>query len=54
MYGEPTATRPPANGINIYPAESGGWMYEVWVGARPVVVGWCRTREAAEKAAALA
>jgi hypothetical protein len=28
-------------------------MYEVWIAARPVVVGWCRTREAAEQEASL-
>ena len=39
--------------VNIYPA-SGGWMYEVWIAARLVVIGWCRTREAAESEAALA
>jgi len=35
------------NNINVYPAPTGGWMYEVWVEARAVVVGWCRTRESA-------
>jgi hypothetical protein len=40
--------------INIYPAESGGWIYEVWISTRAVVIGWCRTREAAEQEAALA
>ena len=39
--------------VNIYPIESGGWMYEVWIAARAVVVGWCRTREAAELEASL-
>jgi len=39
--------------VNIYPIESGGWMYEVWIGPRAIVVGWCRTREAAEQEASL-
>ena len=34
--------------VNIYPATSGGWIYEVWVAARAVVIGCCGTREAAE------
>ncbi len=42
------------NNINVYPARLGGWIYEVWIAARPTVVGWCRTREAAEQEAALA
>ena len=42
------------NGINIYPSRSGGWIYEVWVAARLVVMGCCRTREAAVQAASLA
>jgi hypothetical protein len=37
----------------IYPAQAGGWMYVVLFGQRPVVVGWCETRQQAEKAAAL-
>ena len=41
-------------GVKLYPAGSGGWIYEVWVGARLVLVGWCRTREAAEEEARLA
>ncbi|HUP93538.1 MAG TPA: hypothetical protein VM164_01430 [Burkholderiales bacterium] len=39
--------------VNVYPAESGGWIYEVWFGQRPVVIGWCQTREAAEQEASL-
>jgi hypothetical protein len=39
--------------VNIYPVKSGGWMYEVWIAMRPVVVGWCHTREAAEQEASL-
>ncbi len=42
------------NNINVYPAASGGWMYEVWVEARAVVVGWCRTREGAVREASQA
>jgi hypothetical protein len=39
--------------INVYPAQSGGWIYEVWIAKRPVVVGWCHTRQAAEQQASL-
>jgi hypothetical protein len=35
--------------VQVYPAGSGGWIYEVWFQARLIVVGWCRTREAAER-----
>jgi hypothetical protein len=41
------------NGVRIYPARSGGWIYEVWVEARLVVIGWSRSREAAEHEALL-
>ena len=44
----------PMKDVNVYPGQSGGWIYEVWIAARLVVVGWCRTREAAESEAALA
>jgi hypothetical protein len=37
--------------VTIYPAESGKWIYEVWVAARAVVIGCCATREAAERQA---
>lgn len=40
--------------VTVYPAISGGWIYEVWIAERPVVVGWCRTREAAEHEASMA
>lgn len=40
--------------VNVYPSPAGGWLYEVWVAQRAVVVGWCRTREAAEREAFLA
>ena len=40
--------------FNVYPAQFGGWIYEVWIAKRPVVVGWCRTRQAAEHEASLA
>lgn len=43
-----------ARGVHIYPSRAGGWFYEVWIAARPVVIGWCRTREAAEQQAELA
>jgi hypothetical protein len=42
------------NSVHVYPEASGGWIFEVRVAARAVVVGWCQTREAAEQAAALA
>ena len=40
--------------VSVYPALKGGWVYEVWIAARLVVIGWCRTREAAEHEAMLA
>jgi hypothetical protein len=40
--------------VNVYPSQTGGWIYEVWVAARLVVIGWCHTREAAELEASLA
>jgi hypothetical protein len=38
---------------NFYPNER-GWMWEVWIDSRLVVVGWARTRERAELEAKLA
>jgi hypothetical protein len=43
----------PVKDVNIYPVKTGGWMYEVWIQSRAVVVGWCHTREAAEHEASL-
>jgi hypothetical protein len=40
--------------VNVYPGQFGGWIYEVWIEQRAVVVGWCHTREAAEQQAFLA
>ena len=40
--------------VNVYPSQSGGWIYEVWIESRAVVIGCCRTREAAEHEASLA
>ncbi len=40
--------------INVYPARSGGWIYEVRIADRAVVIGWCLTREGAEREAGLA
>ena len=40
--------------VKLYAAESGGWIYEVWIARRPVVIGWCHTREVAEAEASLA
>ena len=39
--------------INVYPARS-GWVWELWIGARIVLLGWCETRERAEVKARLA
>jgi hypothetical protein len=39
--------------FRLYPAQD-GWIYEVWIASRPVVVGWCHTQEAALQEAALA
>jgi hypothetical protein len=39
--------------VSVYPADSGGWMYVVWINDRPVVIGWCQTRDQAEAQAAL-
>jgi hypothetical protein len=40
--------------VNVYPSETGGWIYEVWIDLRPVVIGCCPTREEAEHEAELA
>ena len=40
--------------VNVYPSQSGGWIYEVWIASRAVVIGCCRTREEAEHEASLA
>jgi hypothetical protein len=40
--------------IKIYPAAQGGWMYVVVVAERAVVIGWCHSREQAERQAAVA
>ena len=40
--------------VSVYPGQRGGWVYEVWVAARLVVIGWCHTKEAAEQEAMLA
>jgi hypothetical protein len=34
-------------------AGQNGWFYEVWIASRPVVVGWCATRERALQQAEL-
>ena len=39
--------------INVYKSAAGGWIYEVWVAARAIVIGYCLTREAAEAEARL-
>ena len=39
--------------VRIY-ASASGWMYEVWLAERLLVVGWSRTRAAAEHEASLA
>jgi hypothetical protein len=38
--------------VRVRPSD-GGWIYEVWIEDRPVVVGWCETRAKAEEEAAL-
>ena len=38
--------------VSIYKS-AGGWIYEVWIAARAIVIGRCETREAAEAEAAL-
>jgi hypothetical protein len=43
----------PLTEVKIRPSASGGWIYEVWIQNRPVVIGWCKTREKAEGEAAL-
>lgn len=43
----------PVKDVDVYPAHSGGWIYVVRIAERPVVVGWCHTREAAEQEASL-
>ena len=40
--------------VNVYRSQSGGWIYEVWIAARLVIIGCCLTREAAELEAAIA
>lgn len=40
--------------FRLYPAEGGGWIYEVWIASRPVIVGWCHTQQAALQEASLA
>lgn len=40
--------------FRLYPAEGGGWIYEVWIASRPVVIGWCHTQAAALQEASLA
>ena len=37
--------------VSVYPSPRGGWLYEVWIAQRAIVVGYCVTREAAEAAA---
>jgi hypothetical protein len=41
------------NNIRVYPGRD-GWFYEVWIGARLAVFGWCATQERAEFQAATA
>jgi hypothetical protein len=40
--------------VKIYPAVQGGWMYVVSIAQRAVVIGWCHSREQAERQAAAA
>jgi hypothetical protein len=41
------------NGIKVYETSS-GWIYELWLMGRPVVIGCCATLAAATRQAALA
>jgi hypothetical protein len=45
--------REPTTEVKIHPSATGGWIYEVWIENRPVIIGWCKTREKAEDEAAL-
>ena len=38
---------------NIYPSQR-GWLWEVWIDARLVIIGWSLTRERAELQARMA
>ena len=38
--------------VRVYES-AGGWLYEVGIAARAIVIGRCETREAAEAEAAL-
>ena len=38
--------------VSIYKSAADGWIYEVWIAARAIVIGRCLTREAAEAEAA--
>jgi hypothetical protein len=42
------------NSVSIYPAAGGGWIYEVWMDAKPTIVGCCATRASAEREASIA
>ena len=39
--------------VIVYKSGAGGWIYEVWIATRAIVIGRCCTREAAESEAAL-
>jgi hypothetical protein len=39
--------------VTICESPTGGWMYTVFIAARAIVIGHCRTREAAELEAGL-
>ena len=38
--------------VSVYKSAE-GWIYEVWIASRAIVIGRCFTREAAEAEAAL-
>ena len=40
--------------VKIYAADRGGWIYEVWLQNRVIVVGWTAERDLASRKAALA
>ena len=39
--------------VHVYETAA-GWVYEVWIGERAVVIGFATTRERAQQAAELA
>src|SRR5690349_8236457 len=46
LYARVYATGAIMKRVLIYKSATGGWMYEVWIATRAIVIGHCRTREA--------